>query len=185
MDDLTTTPTSETSVDDGKNTDVGTGADKQAAQSAEKKFAQADVDRIVSDRVAEEKKRAKKEADEAARVKAGEFEALASERKAALDAREAELETIKARAATLEAQLEAGLKDRIKALPEEMRELVVGQTVEDRAESLAKVEKAAQRMGVQRTPGTPRGPVGSGGISSSTLDQVVEAKRRSGNYGPM
>ena len=183
MDEIITNAAPSTGGEPGTNALDGAvnGTGTQPETAAEKKFSQAEVNRMM----AEDRRKTKAAADEAQRIKAGEFEALATERKTRLDETEAELERLKQQNAAYETRLETDLKARIKALPEEMRDLVAGETLDARAASLDKVEAAAKKLIAQRTPGTPSGPRGNGGSTGNTMEKLIADKRQSGDYGPM
>jgi hypothetical protein len=78
--------------DGQQNTGAGTGgATGGDATQAEKHFTQADIDRIVTERLNQEKQRAKRATEEAAAKAKGEFEQLYQQEKARADKVEADL----------------------------------------------------------------------------------------------
>ena len=182
-----------TSADDGKNTELevtGSTAATPAAppSSEERTFTQADLDRIIRERLADEKRRA----DEKAKLKAGEFEQVANERATRITQLEEENKTTKEQYDALVRLIDAENKERIKALPAEMRDLVPMGDVLAQREWLTKAEKAAAKLSSTQptspvsTPGTPSGPRGTGAASANTsINDVIAQKRRSGHYGEM
>ena len=154
-------------------------------------FTQDDLNRIV----AEERRKwqqaqkdatdkAKREADEQARVKAGEFEAVATERQQRLSALEAEHTTATERVTAMTEAMERQIKARLKALPEELRDLIGTGDVLAQYEQLGKLEAAAAKLApaqpAPRVPGgTPSGPrTTTSAPAAPNLDQTIEEKRR-------
>ncbi len=132
-----------TSEEEGKNTDdsaKGKDTDTSKSQDADKKFTQADLDRIAAKTRQEEKDKAKAAKDkeererlEAEATKQGEFEKLANDRKAEIDkltpklaAAETERDALKV---TLIEIAEASLKE----LPKEVLDIAPVQRAEDKS----------------------------------------------------
>jgi acyl-CoA reductase-like NAD-dependent aldehyde dehydrogenase len=143
--------------------------------------------------IAEEKRKWKQqqtaEVAEAARKAAeteaaakGEFEKLATERGTRLQALEAEHTTTTTRADALATAMEAQIKARIKALPDELRDLLVDGDVLTRYEQLGKLEAAAAKLVPaapaprRDSPSGPRGP-GSGPTPQSNNADLIAEKR--------
>jgi hypothetical protein len=129
MADNTTNSAPNTSEGEGKNTSVPEGG--QPAPQAGATFDQAAVDKIVKERLAEEKRRteaaAKKTADEAEAkrlAEQGEFKTLADQHKAAAEATAAERDTLQGRVGELETVIGEMLETRLKALSPEAKQAV-------------------------------------------------------------
>ena len=163
------------STGDAGSTSAATGAATQTATSSaeDRRFTQADLDRIVSDRIAREKdaekertKKAQEQAREQERIKAGELQAVAEERATRLAELEPKIETLTAERDGHAALIDRLMKDRIAALPEGFRNILKrARDVTERVELLADLEKEAANLATTRSPGTPSGPRGSGGQS--------------------
>jgi hypothetical protein len=142
-DDNTDAKSDKTAEGAGQNTDdsaKGKDTDTSKNQDADKKFTQADLDRIAAKTRQEEKDKAKaakdkeeKERLEAEATKQGEFEKLANDRKAKLDELEPKVTALEAERDTLKVTLaeiaEAGLKD----LPKEVSDISPAQRAEDKS----------------------------------------------------
>jgi hypothetical protein len=187
-DDLTTAPQS---TGDAGSTSVPAGAATQTATTAdEKRFTQADLDRIINERLAREKdaekervKRAQEQAKEQERIKAGELQAVAEERAAKLAELEPKVETLTATVTARDELIEKLITPRIKALPDEFRDLLPDSDIAARVNALIKVEKAAEKAAAQRNPGTPSGPRGSGATNTAIAPtDAIARKRASGDY---
>jgi hypothetical protein len=122
--------------------------------------------------------KAKAEKDAAAR---GEWERLATERQAKLEAAEQGQQTAAERLTAYEAEMERQIKARLRALPEELRALIPEGDALTRYTQLEKVEAAATKLAATRTPGTPSGPRGTGAAGSvaTTNDDLIAKKRAS------
>lgn len=126
--------------------------------------------------------KARQEAEEKAALEKGEFEKLAGERGSRLAQIETEHTTLQERHTALTEAMEAQIKQRIKLLPEEMRELLGDGDVLARYTQLGKLEAAAAKLTtVPRGPGTPPGPRPAGGNTPPAPD-VATAKRSTINY---
>ena len=100
----TTETTTNTSEGEGKNTDVVQGAVTQPATTevtpkSEGTFTQADIDRILRERLAEEKTRREKEANDKKLQEDGKFQELLSARDKDLEATQAQLKAARVEAA--------------------------------------------------------------------------------------
>jgi hypothetical protein len=184
MSDDLTSGAGSTAGDAGQHAQpVSTGAATPAAQTVdERRFTQADLDRVVSERLARERdaekertRKAAEQAKEQERIKAGELQAVAEERAAKLADLEPKVETLTATVETRDKLIEKLIEPRIKALSEEFRSLLPDGDIAARVETLIKVEKAAEKAAQTRNPGTPGGPRGSG--SPAPLTTVITAKR--------
>lgn len=179
-----TNPADITSGDDGKNTQAGAGAATQAATPVvEVKFTQEDVDRIIRERLAEEKRRnetqaekIKRQAEDEAKAKQGEYQALAEQRAARI----AELEPVAEQNTRLQELMERQIKDRLKNLPEEIRAMQPDGDVLARFDWLSKAEAAAAKLQAARSPGTPPGPKGNGAAPSGAIVATTSTIRDNG-----
>lgn len=113
-------------------------------------FTQADIDRIVKQRLAEEQarqtakaKKAQEEAEAKRLAEQGQFEALAKQQEQAAAQALAELETVRGQLAGYEAMLNASYEARLKALPKEARKAVEGIPGLSVAQRLAWLEENA------------------------------------------
>ncbi len=117
-------------------------------------------------------------ADEQAKQK-GEWERLATERQARLEKIESELPTVASRAEAYAAAMEAQIKARVKALPEELRDLMPEGDVLTRYDQLGKLEAAAAKLTL--APPAPRGTPPGGGrttpSSAPNMDAIIAEKR--------
>jgi hypothetical protein len=141
--DNTDAKSDKTSEEEGKNTDdsaKGKDTDTSKSQDADKKFTQADLDRIAAKTREEEKTKAKaakdkeeKERLEAEATKQGEFQKLADDRKVKLDELEPKVAALEAERIALTATLaeiaEAGLKE----LPKEVSDIAPVQRAEGKS----------------------------------------------------
>ena len=172
---------------------AGTGGSTSAATTTpegEKRFTQAEVNAILArqKREDEDKRktaeaRARQQAAEEEARKAGEWQKLADTATAERDRLSAERESVAAERDALAAELEAEIKARLKALPDELRDLVPADaSPAQRFAALRKVEAAAKKLGAgaASTPGTPTGPRGAGGPAVTQPNQadLIEQKRR-------
>lgn len=144
-------------------------------KAAEAKLAAAEADRAKSDeeRLAADKK----------------FEDLATKRATERDEWKGKAEAAETRASTLETRLHAIADERIKELPEKLRERV---PAADKAGALDRVEKIEELLAVLAEvptappgPGIGRGPKPAGGPPNAkqVVDEAVERALRSGGYG--
>lgn len=194
--DATTVGTGTSPSATGTSTQAGQTTPAETTTTAtEKTFTQAELDRVVQQRLAEEKDRAKKAvqkdkeaADEAARLKAGEFETLATERGAKVTTLEQQVETLTAQLKTYQDAIAAQLTERVKALPEELRALDPDGDPVARLAWLVKAEAAAKKLAPTATTttvttGTPRGAasIATSSGSNATAAEVEARKRR--DYG--
>lgn len=138
----------------------------QSGAGSDKTFTQADIDRIVQQRVAEEHDRAKRKADEEAAAKKGEWEKVATDRKAKID----EL-TPKAKAADRYAErLGKLVDDETATWPDEVKALDPGtNNLEARLDWLEKSRPLAKKLkDVAEPPKAPATETGSGNSSTSS-----------------
>lgn len=166
---------------DGKGNPPQKTAEELAAEAeknrlaAEKKFSQADVDRIVQDRLAREKQKAEEAQEEAKRKAAadalkenGEYKKLSEDQKVTIDS----LMPFKTRVETLEGLLKAGVENALKTLPDSIKELVSALPVEKQFEWL---QKNAASLGKGEIPGIPPTPDGEGAKPKS-VSEISQAK---------
>lgn len=138
----------------------------------------------LQDWKAKQEAEARKAADKAAADK-GEWERLAKEREAERNALASQHETAQARAEALSTAMEAQIKARVRALPEELRDMIpVDADVLTRYELVGKAEIAAAKL----APAQPRQPHGTppggrlGTGSAPSAPDLVARKRASGEY---
>lgn len=163
--------------------DTANGGTTEKSEKAEKTFTQAELDRIVEERLAREKKqreaaadKARKEAEEKTLLEQGEFKTLAEQRAGELAAAQAKLEAAKAVEAraekhekALKAHVEALLKDAPKHLTELLAKL-------DAAEQLAWITANPDALKTtEAAKPTPRGtPVPTGQQGRRPAPQTTE-----------
>jgi colicin import membrane protein len=175
-----TNPPPKTSEDEGKNTGDGEGA-KPAGESGardEKQFSQADLEKLVERRLAEERARnerkaaeLKRKADEEAAAKNGEWQTLAEQRAADLATRDAELETLRGQAKAAERYAEAlnaQLEAELATWPAELLALDPGKKdLDARRAWIDKSRPLAQKLGLKpKAPATEGGKGNSNGASA-------------------
>jgi len=129
---------------------------------------------------AERETREKSAAEQRAKEQ-GQWEKLASDRETELATLKPQVETTTARAQALEEVMEKQIKERAKALPEELRAMMPDGDVLAQFAWLGKAEIAAQKLVIQRSPGTPVGPSGIG-VTAPPVGDVVAQKRASADY---
>jgi hypothetical protein len=164
-----------------------------APQPEAPKFTQDDVNRMIADEKRKLKQqqdeaatKIKREAEEKAALEKGEFEKLANERGARLQQVEAEAMTATERISAYEAEMERQFKARLKALPEEIREMEPGGDMLTRFAWLPKAEAAAVKLAA--TPvarpilSSPGGPRGTGHSTTTHGPDLAAQKRASGDY---
>jgi predicted RNase H-like nuclease (RuvC/YqgF family) len=186
-----------TSEEEGKNTDdsaKGKDTDTSKNQDADKKFTQADLDRIAAKTRQEEKDKAKAAKDkeererlEAEATKQGEFEKLANDRKAEIDkltpklaAAETERDALKV---SLMEIVEAGLKE----LPKEVLDIAPVQRAEDKSLTnpldvlawLPKGKALAEKLnGPSAVKGAKPSPRANGAHGDPKADERAKADAR-------
>lgn len=188
--DTTSEETDKTPADkaEGKDTDTS------KHQDADKKFTQADLDRIAAKTREEEKRKAKeakekedRERSEAEAKEQGKFEKLASDRQAKIEELEPKVAALETERDALKVSLveiaKAGLKD----LPEEVRDISPAQYAEDKSLTnplevlawLPKGKKLAEKLDAQPAkPGAGRDPKANGkGSPESDKQARAEARR--------
>lgn len=149
---------------DTTNTEQDATAATQQQVTDDKKFSQADLDRIVKERLAREKEkadaeaaRARSEAEAEAAKKNGEFEKLAKQREGELVTARAEKESLAAQIVEYEALKTATqnmINAQIKDLPEATRELLTDLSPVKQLEWLAKHADQLAANGAQQTTTT-------------------------------
>jgi len=128
-----------------------------------------------------------RKADEVARVKAGEFESLATERATRIAALEAAQTTTAEQLTAYQAEMDRQIAARLAALPAELKALDPGGDALSRFAWLAKAETAAAKLApvAPRPPlGTPRGPIGNGAATPAggPPPDLIAQKKASGDY---
>jgi hypothetical protein len=185
-----------TSEEDGKNPEgkpEGEGTPPKP-EDADKKFTQADLDRIARKTREEEKRKASeakaKEDAERAEAKAkeqGEFEKLANDRKAKVDELEPKLATLESELTAHKLAVSEIAKTELKALPDEVRDISPAQYAEDKSmtnplDVLAWLPKgkalAAKLDGQTAQPGLKPGPKAKGAPGDIEADKRARAEAR-------
>ena len=143
VDNDTDAKSDQTSEGDGKNTDdtaKGKDTDTSKNQDADKKFTQADLDRIAAKTRDEEKQKAKaaKDKEEKERLEAeakekGEHQKLAEQYESELKELKPRLETTTAEVEKYKAAVADMVKSELKALPEEVRDISPAQYADDKS----------------------------------------------------
>lgn len=186
-----------TSEEDGKNTDdsaTGKDTDTSKNQDTEKKFTQADLDRIAAKTRQEEKDKAKAAKDkeererlEAEATKQGEFEKLANDRKAELDKLNPKLAALETERDALKVTLVEIAEASLKELPKEVMEIAPVIRAEDKSLTnpldvlawLPKGKALAEKLnGTSATKGTPVSPRANGTKPNPDADKQARAVAR-------
>jgi hypothetical protein len=172
----------DTSATDGKNIDgTATGAGTQTA-TTEARFTQSEVDRIIADRLKDQRERteratkdarekAEREANEKKALEAGEFQKVLEQKNAEV----AELTAKAERADVLERRLHAIVDAKVASLPESVRALIPDAKKADAEARFAEIEKVETIMATVPTaakPGNGRDPKPAGGA-----DPAKQAER--------
>lgn len=110
----------------GAVADSTTATLQSTSETTETRFTQADLDRLVDARLAEERKKRQRQAEADKLAQAGEYQKLADQYKAQADATTVEVETLRAQLAEATAAVEATYQARLKALPREAQKAVEG-----------------------------------------------------------
>lgn len=127
MADEVTATQQDTSAGEGKNTAAETGENTATQTAGERTLTQAEVDQIVKERLAEDRKRREKQAEEEAAKARGEWEKLASERERELGEATTERDGLKQEVESLRsalAEVVTEQKKRLKALDEDLLPLM-------------------------------------------------------------
>jgi hypothetical protein len=129
-----------------------------------------DAEREAKER-AETEKRAKEQ---------GQYKELVEAKDRELGELKPQVESATARTKALEEVMEAQVKERAKALPDELRAMMPDGDVLAQFAWLGKAEAAAAKLQIARSPGTPPGPRGSGAQSSpGAVDmEALKAEKR-------
>lgn len=162
-----------------------TGQNSGESQTQEAKFTQADIDRIVKERLdkaAKKSEEAQKKAAEEAAAKTlteqGEYKTLAEQRAqriAELEAESAKGSEVAARLEKYESALKATVDNQLKALPDHLKPLLAKLDLTEQMEWLsANAEKVTANVA-----GVPETPKASGQISEA---KKAEAQQRQGQY---
>lgn len=184
MSDNPTNGAAQTAGEAGSSTSAAsTGQPPQAAPSGnERTFTQAELDAILKSRLAEDRRKRDEDAKAARAKEQGEWQALAQQHEAKVQELEPQLATATDTLTARDALIEQLIKDRIKALPEELRD-VLPTEIGPRVEALIKFEKAAAKLQAQATAGTPAGPRDNGAqVAVHSAGDLIAQKRASGIY---
>jgi hypothetical protein len=179
------------------NTDAkaeGKDTDTSKNQDADKKFTQADLDRIAQKTRKEEQDKAKAKADkeekerlEAEATKQGEFEKLANDRKVKLDELEPQVAALTTERDTLKVTLAEIAEAELKALPKEVMEIAPVQRADDKSLTnpldvlawLPKGKALAEKLnGQSAVKGTPKSPRANGAHGDPGADKQARAAAR-------
>jgi hypothetical protein len=193
----TNTPAKDTSEEDGKNTEgknEGTGTQTEKPEDADKKFTQADLDRIARKTREEEKRKASeakaKEDAERAEAKAkeqGEFEKLANDRQAKIEEIEPKLSAVEAERDSLKSMLVDIAKAELKSLPDEVRDISPAEYAEDKTLTnpqavlawLPKGKALAEKLnGQSAVKGNGPSPRATGTRNNPDADKQARAQAR-------
>lgn len=182
-----------TSADEGKNTDGTATATGTQPANTEAKFSQADIDRIVKDRLDKERERIAKsqtEAQEKAEREAAEKKALEDgEFRKVIDAKETELSSLRPKAelaVELSTFVNETIDAEIKEWPDEVKTLVPDAAdVQARAAEVKKLRPLAAKLSTAPPrPGNGRDPKPAGALSpAAELEHKKRELRQSGGYG--
>ena len=145
----------------------GEGQKPEEGQKEGKTFTQADLDRIVQERLEREQKKAeraaekaRKEAEDAALEKQAEWQQLAQKRQVSitdLEGRVAELEPFQEKATRYEKALANFAQDMMEGVPDHIKALLKGMDVVDQIEwYTANKEALGQKKDVPNLPQTPK-----------------------------
>lgn len=111
----------------GAVADSTTASPKPTTETTDdRRFTQADLDRLVDARLTEERRKRTKQAEAEKLAAAGEYQKLADEYKAQADGAAVELEALRAQLAEMTTAVEATYQARLKALPREAQKAVEG-----------------------------------------------------------
>jgi hypothetical protein len=185
-----------TSEEDGKNPagkPEGEGTPPKPEET-EKKFTQADLDRVAAKTRQEEKDKAKaakdkeeKERLEAEAAKQGEFHKLADERKLKIDELEPKVAALETERDTLKTTLAEIAEAELKALPKEVSDISPAQRAEDKSLTnpldvlawLPKGKTLAEKLnGQSAVKGTPKSPRANGAHGDPKTEERAKAEAR-------
>jgi len=160
----------------GDKKDADDAQNQSQSDSNEKKFTQADIDRIVQDRLArasvkaeEERKKAEDKAKADVLAEQGEFKTLAERLQADLEA----TEPVKKRVEVLEGLIKASVDKVLAEMPEAVRTLLNKLPVEEQFDWISKNSDTITKGII---PGVPPTPNGSGDKKTKTLADIVKEK---------
>lgn len=165
--------------------------DDKSKPDAKPQFTQADVDRIVAERLAREQKKsadaaekARREAEDKAAAEQGEFKKLADQRQeriAALEAQVAEAQAFKEKAERYEGALKAHLDEMRKGLPASTLELLDGRDVVDQMTWLAKHRDEVVGAAAGKN-GPPASPRANGSPAADAIEENRKKLAATGAY---
>ena len=143
MPEDTEAKSNQTSEEDGKNTTdstEGKDTDTSKSQDADKKFTQADLDRIAAKTREEERNKAKatKDKEEKERLEKqakeqGEFQKLADDRETELNQLKPQLDALTTERDTLKVSLVEIVEAQLQELPKEVRDIAPAQRADDKS----------------------------------------------------
>lgn len=193
----TDTKSDKTSEEEGKNTDdsaKGKDTDTSKNQDADKKFTQADLDRIAAKTRQEEKDKAKaaKDKEEKERLEAeakeqGKFEKLANDREVELNELKPQLAALTTERDTLKVTLAEIAEAELKALPKEVSDIAPAQRAEDKSLTnpldvlawLPKGKALAEKLnGQSAVKGAKPSPRANGAHGDPDADNRAKAEAR-------
>lgn len=186
-----------TSEEDGKKTDdsaKGKNTDTSKDQDADKKFTQADLDRVAAKTRKEEQEKAKaaKDKEEKERLEAqakeqGEHQKLAEQYEGELKELKPQLETATAEVQKYKSAVSDLVKVELKALPEEVREISPAQYADDKSLTnpldvlawLPKGKALAEKLnGQSAVKGAKPSPRANGAHGDPEADKKAKAAAR-------
>lgn len=165
----------------GNQKQNGDGNQNTGTQTDDKKFSQADLDRVVSERLQREKDKQERDAKE----KQGEFEKLYGEIKPKFETTVQENETLKLRLQALETAGHKQIDSLIKDWPKEVKDLDPGnKDLESRQLWVERVKPLADKLvNGGRAPNLETGDKGKGNNKAGSSAQDF-MKRRYGDVSP-
>lgn len=166
-------------------------AEAQKTDTAEHMIPKARFDEVNGE--LQKLRRAQQQAEQAAKAESdrqaaakGEFEKLANERGARVEALERDHATATERLTSLTEAMEAQIKARIKGLPDELKDMIPDTAdVLTRYDLVGKAEVAATKLTAPASPPRPplRTPQGGGtGTTNTSSSDLLAQKRASGEY---
>lgn len=168
---------SKNSNSNGNQKQTGDGNQNTGTQNDEKKFSQADIDRVVSERLQREKEKQEREKQE----KQGEFEKLYGEVKPKFEQTVQENETLKKRLEALETAGHKQIDDLVKDWPKEIKDLDPGKdSLENRQLWVERVKPLAQKLASGgKAPNMETGDKGAKRNNTDNLAQDYMMRRYS------
>jgi DNA-binding transcriptional MerR regulator len=181
----TTNDQAQTAGEAGSRTDTAgsAGQPPQAGASGERTFTQADLDRILENRLAEDRRK-RDEAAKAQRAKdQGEWQAVAQQHESRVQELEPQLQRLTDELTEYRTLVQQETEARFKKLPKEVQEMKPSDDPRTLYTWLPKAEELAAKLAGQRTNGTPSGPSGTGAqptAGTTPQDLIAEKRARIG-----